>query len=99
MTVHDKKGAPAVPAKTPLEVELKLGEGSEVAQILEKLGEPPTAVMRFSFDDADPAILRALREACERNGLELVVAPSRSADESGTFDRVMLPGNLTGKPN
>jgi hypothetical protein len=99
MSIHGKKTHRSVLAGKPVDIQLTLHSGKEVAEILEQVGEPATAVMRFTFENADPAILRALQEACERNGIEMQMAPARLASPTGDYRDVTLPGNFKGKPS
>lgn len=100
MTAYDKKSGHIAPAQDePLDIELTLHSGSEVAEILDRIGEPATAVLRFTFENADPEILRALQQACERNGIEMQTAPAGRTSASGAYQDVTLPSDFKGKPN
>jgi len=97
MTVHNRKTGRASPARKPVDVELAPRDGREIAEMPDP-SEPATATLRFDFDSADPEVLRALQEACERNGIEMQTAPSR-LPSTGAYRDVTLPSDFKGKPN
>ena len=96
MFIHKKAEQP-MPTEKPVDIKLTLHGRSEVSAILHEMGKhTTTAVMRFTVDNPDPNIIRALQDACARNGIEMEAKPVQlaqlSAPDAARFEDVALPG-------
>jgi len=77
---------------------LTITRGDDFETMVREMGEPLKAAIRLSYQEPEPEMIKALTEACARNGIEIVGAPIMSPElppldsRANAYKGLALPG-------